>query len=77
MKDFQARAKTLLTEAEDCDLIAELATDCRKRDLYKRLGADLRAELERLIARAPDGCVAAQLVLRSARHPIVAPNCLR
>ena len=30
MNDFEAKLEELLTEAEDCDLIAELATD-RKR----------------------------------------------
>jgi hypothetical protein len=59
MKDFEARIKKLLTEAEDCDLIAKLATDPHKRDLYKKLAADLRAELERLIARTSDRCACA------------------
>jgi len=59
MKDFEARLEQLLTEAEDCDLIAKLATVPQKRCLYKKLAADLRAELERLIARTSDGCACA------------------
>jgi hypothetical protein len=56
MKDFEARVETLLTEAEDCDLIAKLATDPQKRELYRKLAADLRSQLERLIGRTPDKC---------------------
>ena len=54
MKDFEARLEQLLTEAEDCDLIAKLATDPQKRCFYNKLAADLRAELERLIARTSE-----------------------
>ena len=56
MKDFEARLEQLLTDAEDCDLIAKLATDPEKRGLYKKLAGDLRAELQRLIARTSNGC---------------------
>jgi hypothetical protein len=33
MKDLHLKLEKLLTEAEDCDLIGELATDKRKRTL--------------------------------------------
>jgi hypothetical protein len=56
MKDFEARIKQLMTEAEDCELIAKLATDPHKRELYEKLATDLRAEIERLIARTSNGC---------------------
>ena len=55
MNDFEAKLEELLTEAEDCDLIAELATDPQKRDLYTKLANDYRADLERLVARTLDG----------------------
>ena len=42
MEDLQARLEKLLTDAEDCALIGELATESRKRDLFNRLAADLR-----------------------------------
>ena len=42
MEDLQARLEKLLTDAEDCALIGELATESRKRDFFNRLAADLR-----------------------------------
>jgi hypothetical protein len=42
VEDLQARLEKLLTDAEDCALIGNLATDVRKRDLFHRLAADLR-----------------------------------
>lgn len=42
MEDLQARLEKLLTDAEDCALIAKLATDIKKRDLFNRLATDLR-----------------------------------
>ena len=44
MEDELLRVKLekLLVEAEDCDLIGNLATDPRKRELFKRLATDLR-----------------------------------
>ena len=61
MEDLQARLEKLLTDAEDCALIGELATDDRKRELFNRLAADLRGmafDVQAMIAlkRAePDG----------------------
>ena len=45
MEDDLLRVKLekLLVEAEDCELIAKLATDVQKRELFKKLAADLRA----------------------------------
>jgi hypothetical protein len=37
MKDMQAQLEKLLTEASECALIASLATDKRKRDLFAKL----------------------------------------
>jgi hypothetical protein len=35
VKDLKEKLETLLTEAEDCELIAKLATDLPKRELFK------------------------------------------
>ena len=43
MEDMTAKLEKLLTEAEDCEIIGRLATDPNKRELFKRLAADLRA----------------------------------
>lgn len=43
MKDLQARLDKLLTDAEDCDLIAKLATNPQKRALFEKLATDLRS----------------------------------
>ena len=43
MEDLRAKLEKLLIEAEDCDLIGRLATDPKKRELFKKLAADLRA----------------------------------
>jgi hypothetical protein len=43
MKDLRATLERILTEAEDCELIGKLATDPKKRDLFKKLAVDLRA----------------------------------
>ena len=57
MKDSHAKFEKLLTEAEDCELIGRLATDIKKRQLFKKLAADLRSmarDIEAMIAgRAP------------------------
>jgi hypothetical protein len=42
MQDMQVKLEKLLMEAEDCALIAKLASDKRKRKLFERLAADLR-----------------------------------
>jgi len=61
VEDLQARLEKLLTDAEDCALIAKLATDVKKRDLFNRLAADLRGmafDVQAMIALKavkPDG----------------------
>jgi hypothetical protein len=42
LEDLQARLEKLLIDAEDCALIARLATDAKKRDIFNRLATDLR-----------------------------------
>lgn len=42
MEDFQAQRERLLAVADDCDRIADLATDQRKHDTFRKLAADLR-----------------------------------
>jgi hypothetical protein len=57
MQDMQAKLEKLLTEAEDCALIAKLAPNERKRELFERLAADLREiarDIERVIAARKD-----------------------
>jgi outer membrane murein-binding lipoprotein Lpp len=43
MQDFQAKIEKLLLEAEDCELIAKLATDVKKRAHFARLSVRLKA----------------------------------
>ena len=42
MHDLSAKLEKLLSEADDCELIGRLAADGKKRELFKRLAADLR-----------------------------------
>ena len=42
MKDFKAELEKLLTNAEDCTLIARLATDKNKRETFARIARQLR-----------------------------------
>ena len=49
MKDLKAELEKLLTNAEDCTLIARLATDTNKRETFARIAKQLRemaAELQ-------------------------------
>ena len=53
MKDMQAQLEKLRTEAAECALIRDLATDPKKRELFTRLADHLTAlasEVERAIA---------------------------
>jgi hypothetical protein len=53
MKDFQARFEKLLSEAAECDVIAGLAMDVKKRELFERLARDYREmarDVEKIIA---------------------------
>ena len=42
MKDLKAELEKLLTNAEDCTLIARLATDASKRETFARIARQLR-----------------------------------
>ncbi|MDA9504760.1 hypothetical protein XI09_08470 [Bradyrhizobium sp. CCBAU 11386] len=53
MKDMQAQLEKLRTEAAECALIRDLATDPKKRELFTRLAEHLSvlaSEVERAIA---------------------------
>ena len=53
MKDMQAHLEKLRTDAADCALIRDLATDPEKRDLFTRLAehlSTLASEVEAAIA---------------------------
>jgi hypothetical protein len=55
MKDMQLQLERLLAEASECALIADLATDPAKRDLFTRLAQHygvLASEVKRAIAEA-------------------------
>ena len=52
MKDMQAQLEKLRTEASECELIANLATDKTKRELFTKLAEHykvLASEVERVI----------------------------
>ena len=57
MKDLKVELEKLLTNAEDCTLIARLATDKDKSETFSRIAAQLRemaAELQAdIAARTP------------------------
>ena len=53
MKDMQAQLEKLRTDAAECALIRDLATDPKKRELFTRLADHLTvlaSEVERAIA---------------------------
>jgi hypothetical protein len=55
MKDMQEHLERLRTDAEECRLISDLATDVRKRQLFARLAEHLNvlaSEVERAIQAA-------------------------
>jgi hypothetical protein len=51
MEDMIAKAARLLAEAEDCDLIGNLATDEEKRHLFRKIAADLRSAAREIRAK--------------------------
>ena len=60
MEDLKAKHEHLLEQAIDCDLISRLAADKQKRDLFRKLAADLRsmakdveAEIASRVTKAP------------------------
>jgi hypothetical protein len=55
MKDMQNQLEKLRTQAAECELIRDLATDKQKRELFARLADHfkvLAAEIERAMAGA-------------------------
>ena len=55
MKDMQAQLEKLRTDAAECALIRDLATEPKKRELFTRLAEHLTVladEVERAIAAA-------------------------
>ena len=55
MQDIIAKREQYLTEAAECELIRDLATDPKKRELFGRLAHDLRkmvADLDAAVAAA-------------------------
>src|SRR6201993_4241985 len=55
MKDMQAQLEKLRTDAAECALIRDLATDIKKRELFTKLAehlATLAAEVENAVAGA-------------------------
>lgn len=50
MKDLKAKLDQLLAEAQDCDLIGNLATDSAKRATFRRMAQQFREMAEQLKA---------------------------
>ena len=50
MEDMQTKLTKLLDDANDCDLISNLATDQRKRATFRRMARELREVATRLRA---------------------------
>jgi len=48
MQDFKAKIEELNAQADDCESIAKLAIDERKRGLFNRLAISLRSMAEDL-----------------------------
>jgi hypothetical protein len=69
-----AKLERLRDDATDCDLIGRLATDRKKRDLFRRLAVDLRAlaqDIEDMIAvqqHAPGRDLPSAQVLPASRE---------
>jgi hypothetical protein len=57
MKDIRARIEKLLTDAEDCALIAKLATIPEKREAFKKLAEDYRKMARELETIAISGVI--------------------
>ena len=58
MQDLKAKLEKFLADAEDCDLIARLATDPTKRQTFRSLADNLRkmaADVEEAIHRLSSG----------------------
>src|ERR1700751_4885240 len=58
MKDIQANLEKLLVQIAECEMIRDLATEPKKRELFGRLAEHLRilaADLERALPGHHDG----------------------
>ena len=55
MEDLRAKLEKLRLEAEDCELIAKMATDLKKRAFFAKLSVQLKA-----MARDVEGAIAAR-----------------
>ena len=42
MQDLQAKREKFLADAADCEMIGNLASDPRKREIFRKLARDLR-----------------------------------
>jgi hypothetical protein len=52
MESMEIQLERLRTEAEDCDILSHMASDAKKRELFKRLAKDLRrlaADIETVV----------------------------
>jgi hypothetical protein len=54
MKDLKAELEKLLVNAEDCELIARLATDLSKRETFARIAKQLHGMADELKAEILD-----------------------
>ena len=58
MKDYQARLEKLRTDAAECRLISDLATEPKKRELFDRLALHLTVladQVEEVMLAKPTG----------------------
>jgi hypothetical protein len=58
MKDIQAHLEKLRVQIAECELIRDLATEPKKRELFTRLAEHfkiLATELERALSGQPEG----------------------
>jgi len=63
MQDLHVKLEKLQLEAEDCELIARLATDIKKRALFAKLAVDLKA-----LARDIQGVIEARARLEAGAN---------
>jgi hypothetical protein len=57
MKDMKAQLEKLRSDAAECALIRDLATDAKKRELFTKLAAHLEvlaSEVERALRTEPN-----------------------
>jgi hypothetical protein len=58
MQDTKDKRETFLADAAECDMIGNLAAEPEKRELFRRLAADLRqmvADIDAAIAASDAG----------------------